>query len=278
MSCRTSLVASGRPALLVIAALAAATACSTVDETGRRQLTFLPESMMASLGAQAYQEATSQYPTITGTPAAEMVQRVGRKIAAASGREMAWEYKLLDAPDQVNAFALPGGKVAVYSGILKVADTEDQLAAILGHEVAHATAHHGNERMSQNVLATVGMEAINLALGSWTETSAETRSTIMAALGAGTEVGVLLPYSREHESEADEIGTLFMIKAGYDPQAAVQLWKKMAQLSGGQGQPEILSTHPDPMKRAERLQRIIPELRQKAAAGRGTAPKEQPRY
>ena len=234
---------------------------------------------MTSLGAQAYAEATSQFPTITGTPQAEMVQRVGRKIAAASGREMDWEFKLLDAPDQVNAFALPGGKVAVYSGLLKVADTEAQLAAILGHEIAHATSHHGNERMSQNVLATVGMEAINLALGSWTETSAETRGTIMAALGAGTEVTVLLPFSREHESEADEIGTLFMIKAGYDPQAAVELWKKMAQLGGGQRQPEILSTHPDPMKRAERLQRIIPELKQKVAAEGGAPPRrEQPRY
>lgn len=216
--------------------------------------------MMNSLGAQAYAESTSQHKVITGTPEAAMVQRIGQRIAAASGRNYEWEFKLLEAPDVVNAFCLPGGKVAVYSGLLKVTQNEDALAAVMGHEVAHATSGHGNERMSQGMGAELVMGVVEAALSNWSKASPETRGQIMSAIGAGAQFGVLLPFSREHESEADEIGLRFLIRSGYDPNEAPKLWERMAQLGGGERQPEFMSTHPDPLNRAQRLRELIPKL------------------
>lgn len=233
-------------------------ACNTVAETGRSQLILFSETEMAKMGIDAYAQAIESYSEITSGADAEMVQRLGRRLAAASRRNFDWEFKLLDAPDTVNAFALPGGKVAIYSGILKVAGSEDALAAVVGHEIAHATSHHGNERMSQSMLANLG-----LALGSsaleLSEMSEQDRGYAIAAMGGITQLGILLPYSRTHESEADEIGLRFLIRAGYDPYQAPLFWERMASTSGDRP-PELLSTHPDPARRAARLRELIPRI------------------
>ena len=213
---------------------------------------------MNSLGASAYEEATAEFEIVTGTPDAEMVQRVGRRIAAASKLNYEWEFRLLDAPDVANAFALPGGKVAVYSGLLSVTQNEDALAAVLGHEVAHVTAEHGNERMTQTMLIQAGLVATGTALN-WSNMSDETRYEVMAAINAGAQFGVLLPYSRTHESEADEIGLRVLVRAGYDPYEAPKLWERMAELNPNRP-PVFLSTHPDPADRAQRLRELIPAI------------------
>lgn len=246
------------------------TACETVEETQRTQL-ILPlftDDVMAELGADAYQEATQEYHTITGTADAAMVERVGRRIAAASGRDFQWQFALFDAKDVVNAFCLPGGKVAVFTGILPICQGENGLAVVLGHEVAHATSRHGAERISQELLTQIALGAVALGVEE-TKWSDETKALVVGGLAVGAQLLVLLPYSRDHESEADEIGLRFAIRAGYDPQAAPALWERMAAL-GDQG-PEFLSTHPDPTNRAERLRELIPRLvAEEEARRRGT--------
>lgn len=246
---RTALLA---PLLLCL------TACNTVLETGRNQFLLYDEPTMVALGAQAYVEATKEYKVITSGPQARMVQDMGRRIAMASGRKYAWEFKLLDAPDVVNAFALPGGKVAIYSGLLKVAPDADSLAAVVGHEVAHATSNHGNERMSQGTLAELGVGVVDAFLANSKDVSKENRTLIMGALGLGAQAGIL-HYSRAHESEADEIGLRFAIRAGYDPYAAPKLWKRMHELNPDASH-GWLSTHPHPLERARRLEELIPIL------------------
>ncbi len=222
---------------------------------------------MNSMGASAYAEATGEYPEITSGAQYEMVQRLGQKIAKAARVNYDWEFKLLDAPQTVNAFALPGGKVAIYSGILRVAQNEDALAAIVGHEVAHAVAQHGNERMTQKMLATGVTTAADVLLASWGNMDESARAGWMEAIGAGASIGFILPYSREHESEADEIGLRYLIRAGYDPHEAPKFWERMAELSGDNRPAEITSTHPDPLKRAERLRSLIPRFLEEEKGG-----------
>ena len=245
--------------VLAVLTVLALTSCNLVKETGRSQLALVPEGMMASLGLNSYTEATSQYREITGTRDAEMVQRVGRRIAKASGRDYDWEFKLLDAPDTANAFALPGGKVAVYSGILPITQNEDGLAAVLGHEIAHATSHHGNERMTHGIVQQLGLATVQAALQGWSGADDQTKGEIMGALGLGAQYGIALPFSRKHESEADEIGLRFLIRAGYDPNEAPKLWERMAKAFPDRP-PEFQSTHPDPLARAQRLRELIPRI------------------
>ncbi|MCA8941225.1 MAG: M48 family metallopeptidase [Planctomycetes bacterium] len=246
-------------ATLIIPFALALCACSIVKETGRKQVTWFPSDYMNQMGVSAYAEATSQYPEITSGPQYEMVQRIGRKIAIASGAQYDWEFKLLDAPTIVNAFALPGGKVAVYSGILQVTQNEDALAAVLGHEVAHATANHGNERMTQNMIQGGALTALDIALAKWGEMDNSSRETWMSAIAAGADILAIKPYSRKHESEADEIGLRYLIRAGYDPEEAPKLWERMAALNPDRG-PTFTSTHPDPLDRAKRLRELIPRF------------------
>ena len=251
------------PRLLRLLAISVCTlllaACETVQETQRSQfiLPGLDDAFMAQLGAEAYAEATKEFPTVTYGREMQMVDRVGRRIAQASGRDYQWEFKLLDASKVVNAFCLPGGKIAVYSGIMPICQSEDGLAIVMGHEVAHATSHHGAERMSQGIVAEIAMGAIAVGLDQ-TKWNDETKALVLAAVGIGANLGIILPYSRDHESEADEIGLRFAIRAGYDPNAAPALWERMAAL--GDAGPEFLSTHPDPLKRAERLRELIPQI------------------
>jgi predicted Zn-dependent protease len=248
--------------LLAIVALAALPlgSCQTVRETGRSQLKLIPPSVLVPMSLDAYEQETAKYPRIERGPVHDMVQRVGQRVAAASGLEAHWEFRLLDATQVVNAFALPGGKVAVYTGLLGVTQNEDALAAVLGHEVAHVTAGHGNERMSHTLLQKGVIIGADMALD-WKGLSPEDREDWLLGLAVGTELGVK-GYSRLHESEADEIGLRYLVRAGYDPNEAPLLWERMAQLSGGTSGvfDRLLATHPEPERRAKRLRELIPEI------------------
>ena len=224
---------------------------------GCADLNFYSDEDLEPLSVQAYAEAQEQYPEVKSGPDHDMVQRVAQKIAAASGENFAWEAKLLKADDVVNAFCLPNGRIAVYTGILPVTQNEDALAAVLGHEVAHATKRHGGKRMTQGMLTQAGLTAADLAMGLG-KMSDESKGMVMGVLGAGAQYGVLLPYSREHESQADIEGIRYAIRAGYDPNEAPKLWERMAAL--GSGGPAWLSTHPDPMSRAAKLRELIPQI------------------
>ncbi|MEQ1632126.1 MAG: M48 family metallopeptidase [Planctomycetota bacterium] len=227
-------------------------------ETFKRLNFYSPEEE-AQLGEQAYAEILQSEgkPEIRSGRDYEMVVRVGRKIAEASGANFQWEFKLLDAPDVPNAFCLPGGKIAVYSGILPITQNESGLAAVIGHEVAHATEHHGAIRMSQGVVTQVGL-TVAAAGVSMADMSDDQKTGFVALLGAGAQVGLVLPYSREHETDADLVGIRFAIRAGYDPWEAPKLWERMNEL--GSGGPAWLSTHPNPLDRAEKLRAVIPQI------------------
>jgi predicted Zn-dependent protease len=243
--------------LVVVAPVVAslvALACVTVPESNRRALNFLPDGQMNSLGEQAFKDVLAKEKISNDPYLNEMVTRIGRRIADASGVKFKWEFKVIDNAKTVNAFCLPGGKVAVYTGILSVAQNEGALAAIMGHEVAHATAKHGAERMSQAVTMQVGMLAADVALR-----DSKSRLPILAALGLGAQFGALLPYSRIHETEADKIGLVYMAKAGYDPKEAPELWVRMGQ-KGGPAPPEFMSTHPNPATRTKALREEVKKV------------------
>ncbi len=255
-----------RRELLVLAAVTVVIACATVPVTERRQLRLIPRSELLAMSFSQYDQFLSENPVISGTPEARMVERVGSRIANAVqqymseiGREQDlrgynWEFRLVD-DEAVNAWCMPGGKVVVYSGILPVTSTETGLAVVMGHEVAHAVAEHGNERMSQALMTQFGGAALSAAMRDRPE---ETRNLWLAAYGLGTQVGVLLPYSRLHESEADELGLIFMAMAGYDPREAVDFWQRMADARGGPAPPELVSTHPADSRRIRDLERALP--------------------
>ena len=237
-------------------------ACSTVPGTGRKQINFMSVGQEMRMGAQAYREILADERIVTTGPDAEMVRRIGERIARSAvdllpesdAKRFRWEFKLIDAPETVNAWALPGGKTAVYTGLLAVTEDEDGLAVVMGHEVAHALAHHGSERMSTGMILQFGMLG---ASWSMRDLDPEDRDGILLALGVGANVGVMLPFSRSHESEADEIGLMLTANAGYNPQASIGLWQRMGSLSQG-SPPEFLSTHPNPGTRIERLQALMP--------------------
>jgi len=247
---------------LLLFSLLCAFACSTVPGTGRSQLNFMSSSQEMSLGAQSYREILKGERVITQGPDAEMVQEIGQRIAKSAkeylpqsdANKFRWEFKLIDDQAMVNAWALPGGKTAVYTGLLPITGDADSLAVVMGHEVAHALAHHGAERMSQGVLLQVGMLG---AAVSMREMDYEDRTVIMAGLGLGVQLGVVLPFSRDHESEADEIGLMLAANAGYNPEAAIGLWERMG--ASGEEPPEWLSTHPNSDTRIQRLRELMPK-------------------
>lgn len=230
--------------------------CSSVPYTERSQLRLLPEAQEVSMGVQAYQEILKDKSIETGSERSAMIERVGRRLAAVSGKNYAWEFKLVQADDTVNAFCLPGGKIAVYTGILPYTQNEDGLAAVMGHEIAHAIARHGAERVSQQVLTESALTIVQAGLG---QVSPAAQGPVMAALGVGTEVGIMLPYSRLHEHEADTIGLRLMVRAGYNPHEAVRLWERMATIPG-ERPPPWMSTHPEPRERAQRIAGQIPAV------------------
>ncbi len=232
-------------------------ACATVPITGRSQLLLLSESAEVQMGLDAYRQVLRKAKLSTDAAATEQVRRVGRRIAEATGRtDYQWEFNLIE-DKQANAFCLPGGKVAVYTGILPVTRDEAGLAAVLGHEVAHAIARHGGERVSESLLVQVGLAATQVALA---RNDPATVQQVTVLLGAGATVGLLLPWSRHQESEADHLGLIYMAKAGYHPAAARDLWMRMEEAARGRGgPPEFLSTHPSAATRIRQIEAWIPE-------------------
>ena len=233
--------AAARP--LVALLLLGVVACQTVPLTNRSQLLLIPEGTELQLGLSSYQDILKKARVSHDPALNEQVTRVGTRIAEATGR---------------NAFCLPGGKVAVYTGILPITRDDAGLAAVLGHEVSHAIARHGGERISQQLAVQGGLMATQVALA---QRDARTTQWVAAGLGAGATVGLLLPWSRLQESEADHLGLIYMARAGYHPQAARDLWVRMASL-GGPRQPEFLSTHPAPGTRITQIEAWIPEALQ----------------
>jgi predicted Zn-dependent protease len=237
---------------------------------GRKQLTLMSPEQEYRLGAQAFQEVLSKAHVVSRGPVPQAVRHVGELLAEAAedpelrklfrvrgDARFGWDFRVVESP-QVNAFCLPGGKVVVYTGILPVCQTEGGLAAVMGHEIGHALARHGAERMAQQQLVQIGQVAAAVSLS---DMDFRKRMQVMAVLGAGVQAGILLPYSRDHESEADHIGLLLMARAGYDPVEAVEFWQRMER-QGGRGGPEFLSTHPSHGRRIQQLRGWLPEARQ----------------
>lgn len=226
------------------------------SSTGRSQLMMMSNSDLNKMGIASFEEMKKQE-KISQSPAInKYVQCVANAITVnvpKSAHDGAWEVVVFDSP-QVNAFALPGGKIGVYTGILKVAEDQNQLAAIIGHEVGHVIEHHSNERLSSNQASQMGLSLINALLGSQ---DIESRNMIMAGLGVGVQYGVLMPYGRSHESEADIVGQDLMAKSGFDPKASIKLWQNMAKQSKN-SPPEFMSTHPSNETRINQLTAHLP--------------------
>ncbi len=235
------------PVLLLVVAVVAA--CETAPVTGRNQFILVSEPEAREMGLQAYQQILDKSTVSNRQDYKRRVETVGRRIAAVSGKpDLDWEFTVIE-DETPNAFALPGGKVGVHSGLFDVVENDDQLATVMAHEVAHAIARHGSERMSQQMVVQGGLQGIGAATGN--------AGYVQVAATAAT-LGIILPYSRSQEAEADHIGLIYMAKAGYDPRAAIQLWKNFDALGGGRP-PEFVSTHPSPGSRIERLQELMPE-------------------
>lgn len=231
------------------------TACSSTPVTGKKAFLVIPEHEELAMGEQAWSDIKRKERVTRNSRISEMVADVGRNISAYANRpDFKWEVQTFES-NTPNAFCLPGGRIGIYTGILKYAKNEAGLAAVMGHEVGHAIARHGGQRMSQQLITNIGMAALGVTALSKMEK--EKRNLLMAAIGAGVSVGIMLPYSRSHELEADEIGLILMAQAGYDPREAVRFWERFAQ-AGGKAPPEFLSTHPNSSKRAEKLRAMLP--------------------
>jgi predicted Zn-dependent protease len=254
---------------LVISVMMLVVACTTNRITGRKQLSLVSESQLQQMAVTEYQSFLSQNTVVAAGQSrdAEMVKRVGSRIATAvtnyyRGQNLAdelegykWEYNLVSNKD-ANAWCMPGGKIVVYSGLLPITQNEAALAVVVGHEVAHAVAKHGSERMSQGLLQQLGGVALDVALSN---KSAETRNLFSTAYGIGSTVGYALPHSRSQELEADRLGLIYTALAGYNPREAIPLWERMEKMSNGQKPPEFLSTHPAESTRIAQLNKYMNE-------------------
>ncbi|MDC0947718.1 M48 family metallopeptidase [Gammaproteobacteria bacterium] len=230
----------------------------TVPMTGRSQLVAIDSQQEMALGLQSYRQVLSQERVLQSGEVVDAVREIGRRLALAAADYdpgFDWEFNVIDS-SQANAFALPGGKVAVYAGLISVAENVDALAAVMGHEIAHAIARHGAERMSHEKLMQMGQMAVSVAVG---DMDPSARMAVMQAFGLGAQYGALLPFSREHESEADYMGLLLMARACFNPQEAPGLWQRMARASSGPKPSEFASTHPSHETRIQQLQRWMPE-------------------
>lgn len=272
---------------MVLLAGAVLPGCNSVSGTGRSQFNVLSRSQEKELGASAYAEMLGEpgVKTLTSGPQYERVRRVGARITEASIRlhpkavqGFEWQWSVIDDPKTVNAWALPGGKSAVYTGMLIMAKSDDELAVVMGHEASHAIARHGGERISSSIAMQSLLTGAGFAVGSLAPAE---QSAVLAALGAGAEYGVTLPWSRMQESEADELGLFLAADAGYDPRAAIPLWQRMGADSEGKP-PEFMSTHPSEGTRVERLTKLMPRAmqvyeaaleRQRGATGASAAPR-----
>ena len=257
--------------IVVCGLLLLLSSCSQVAVTGRRQLNLVPASVMQSMSFQSYSEFLSQNKVSKNAGQTETVKRVGLRIQKAVEQYCAmkgisdqlagykWEFNLVEDPS-VNAWCMAGGKVVVHTGLLPVAGDDTGLAVVMGHEIAHAVAKHGAERMTQGLIVELGGMALSEAL---TKQPEQTHSLFMKSYGVGAQYGVLLPYSRTHESEADHMGIMFMAMAGYDPRQAVGFWERMSAAGKDQqAPPEILSTHPADATRIKNIKKLLPEAMQ----------------
>jgi predicted Zn-dependent protease len=257
--------------VLLCAVLLMQASCSQVAITGRKQLNLVPDSVMNSMSYQSYTEFLSENKLSSNAGQTKMVKDVGLRVQKAVERYCAennlssrldgyqWEFNLIEDP-AVNAWAMPGGKVVVYTGLMPVTQNEAGLAVVLGHEIAHAIARHGAERMTQGLIVELGGMALSKAMAN---SPTQTKDLFMRSYGIGTQYGVLLPYSRVQESEADRLGLIFMAMAGYNPNEAVSFWERMSASKQGQAQPpEILSTHPADSTRIRKIKELLPEAMQ----------------
>lgn len=267
-------VIASSASIIVLLVLAA---CTTTPVTGRRQLSLVGEGQMTQLGISTFEQMKKETPVSKDPKLNDLVQRVGRRIAAAAGNDLPdakWEFVVFDSP-QANAFCLPGGKVGIYTGILPITKDEAGLATVMGHEVAHASARHGAERMSHALAAETGGRLMGVALST---ADPKVQALMGMAYPAIAQVGVILPYGRKQESEADHIGLIYMARAGFNPEAAVQFWQRFSafnQQSGKASGPAFLRTHPVDEVRIRQLQGWLPEAQAEmrgAPAGTGVAP------
>lgn len=261
--------------ILFIAMSLLFSSCGSVPVTGRKQLNLVSNQEVLSLSLQQYQQFIKSAPISTDKKNTALVQKVGRNIANAVETYLknngyadelasyAWEFNLVKSAD-VNAFCMPGGKIVVYEGILAYTQDETGLAVVLGHEVAHAVAKHANERMSQQMMTEYGTAAIGTALGG---TSTGVQQAAAAAIGLGSQYGILLPYSRKQELEADKLGLIFMAMAGYNPSQAAAFWTRMSQQ--GSSTPEFMSTHPSDNTRIQQIEKDLPEAMKYYKGGTG---------
>ncbi len=259
-----------RKLVLIIAIFIGVTACKTNPFTGKSTLNFFPNSQLFPMAFAQYDQFLNENNVVESGAEAEMITRVGQRISSAAERwlnanghagylkDYKWQYKLVK-DETVNAWCMPGGKIVFYTGILPITQTERGVAVVMGHEVAHALADHGAQRMSAGTLQQLGAVAGNIAIK-----DERTRNTFNQAYGIGSQVGIMLPFGRSHETEADRIGLQIMAIAGYDPAEASELWKRMKAKSGGQAPPEILSTHPSNDTRIANLAAWAPLARQEA--------------
>ena len=246
--------------LLVIAA--GLVACTTAPVTGRKQLNLVGDSTINQLGMQSYQQEVSKAKIDTNPAHVELVQRVAKRLSEAAEKQFhpgyQWETKVIDDPKTVNAWCMPGGKIAVYSGIFPITQDENGMAVVLAHEISHALAHHGAERLSRSTLMQLGEAGLLAAVQAGKPQATQVAG---AALGLGAQLGVELPFSREQESEADHIGLVLMAKAGYDPATAVDFWQRMLAYSKGKEPPAFLSDHPSSEQRIADIKRELPEAK-----------------
>ena len=227
-------------------------ACTTTPVSNRSALILIPKSQEISLGIQSYNEILKREKESEDTQLNQIIRRVGQRIASVSDMpKLEWEIKLIES-DQKNAFALPGGKIAIYTGILSVAKNEAGLATVMSHEIAHVIARHGAQRMTQQMLLQGAMIGAGLSMKNSTQ-----KNIVLSALGVGVLYGFTLPFSRLHESEADQIGLIYMAKAGYDPNEAINFWQRFGQVKGGKGGPEWASTHPADATRIQGLRSYL---------------------
>ena len=226
-------------------------------ETGRASHVGMSTREEALLGLQGYEQVLAQSESIDSGPELEMVRRVSSRLASVTGKvggDFDWQVSLIRSP-QVNAFCLPGGKIVVYTGILPITQNEPALATVLGHEMAHATSRHGSQRVLEQNLAQTALTGVAMSLS---DMDYDKQRAVMGALGAGTQFGVLMPFSRKHESEADAIGLLYMGRAGYDPRESIRFWQRMENVGGPQP-PEFLSSHPSHGTRIQQLEAEMPK-------------------
>lgn len=260
-----------RRLLIMLVIFLGVAACKTNPFTGKSTLNFYPNSQIFPMAFAQYDQFLGENKVIKGTSDAQMITKVGQRISSAAERWLSangypgylkdykWEYNLVD-DKTVNAWCMPGGKIVFYTGILPITQTETGVAVVMGHEVAHALADHGAQRMSAGMLQQLGAVAGNVAIK-----DPEKRNTFNQAYGVGSTVGLMLPFSRSHETEADRIGLQIMAIAGYNPDEAAELWKRMKANSGGQAPPEFLSTHPSNDTRISNLSQWAPLAKQEAA-------------